>query len=402
MNSSTPMIRTFRARDARSALTAVKAAFGSDAVIIETKQIGGGLFGRPQIEVTAAASGGERAGQGGSGSQSQQRQQTQQSERDARMESDLAALRRVMDDVRRTLHTNKPSLRMTGASAGADGDEAELTAEARRVFRHLLERGMEGVQARSLVDDALETGAERASEVFSVIVGELRKLISASSAPWSADARRTVALVGPTGVGKTTAIAKIAARALLETRFKIGLITVDTYRVGASDQLARYGKIMGVPTYVARDRAALASAVASTREADLVLIDTAGRSDAESIVAQMELIKSVPQVQLQLVMSVATGARELAAVARRYKDFGAERLIFTKLDEADGPAGALSAAQIIARPVSCICDGQRVPEDIHPVTDVSLVDTFLAPTPALLPSRTAPAANKEQVRGSGR
>jgi flagellar biosynthesis GTPase FlhF len=147
MNSSTPMIRTFRARDARSALTAVKAAFGSDAVIIETKQIGGGLFGRPQIEVTAA-SGGERAGQGGPGSQSQQRQQVQQSERDARMESDLAALRRVMDDVRRTLHTNKPALRTRGASAGADGDEAELTADARRAFRHLLERGCRGVQAR--------------------------------------------------------------------------------------------------------------------------------------------------------------------------------------------------------------------------------------------------------------
>ncbi len=389
MNSSSPMIRTFRARDARSALTAVKAAFGSDAVIIETKQIGGGLFGRPQIEVTAASGDEPRGPTEG------------QSERDSRMESDMASLRRVMDDVRRTLHTNRRTASVASGTSNAHG-EAEFGAEGRRVFRHLLERGMDADQARTLVDEGLASGAERATELFSFIVGEFRKRVSASAAPWGADARRTVALVGPTGVGKTTAIAKIAARALLETRFKVGLITVDTYRVGASDQLARYGKIMGVPTYVARDRAALAAAVDSTRDADLVLIDTAGRSDPESIQAQMDLIKTAPQVQLQLVLSVATGARELGAVARRYKSFGAERLIFTKLDEADGPAAALSAATVISRPVSCICDGQRVPEDIHPVTDATLVEAFLTPTPSLLPSRVSSFRNKEQVRGSGR
>jgi flagellar biosynthesis protein FlhF len=389
MHDSSPTIRTFRARDARSALTAVKAAFGSDAVIIETKQVPGGLFAGPQIEVTAASGAEPRGRTDG------------RSERDSRMESDMAALRRVMDDVRRSLHTNRraaPSAQPSDAAA----PDTEFGAEARRVFRHLLERGMDAEEARHLVDEALASGAERATELFSFVVAEFRKRISAAPAPWGADARRTVALVGPTGVGKTTAIAKIAARALLETRFKVGLITVDTYRVGASDQLARYGKIMGVPTYVARDRAALAAAVDSTRDADLVLIDTAGRSDPESIQAQMELVKTAPQVQLQLVLSVATGARELAAVARRYKSFGAERLIFTKVDEADGPAGALSAATVISRPVSCICDGQRVPEDIHPVTDETLIEAFLTPTPALLPSRVAPSRNKEQVRGSGR
>ena len=378
------MARHARGRDARSALTAVKEALGSDAIIIETRQVSGGLFGRAQVEVTAALGG----------------DSSRQTERDSRMETDMAALRRVMDDVRRTLHTTRPADRKAGEAS--DGAERDFSAEARRVFRHLQDRGMDPGQARTLVEEALSSGAERASEVFPWIVSDLRKQLSAASAPWSADARRTIALVGPTGVGKTTAIAKIAARALLDTRFKIGLITVDTYRVGASDQLARYGKIMGVPTFVVRDRAAMAAAVQSTQDADLVLIDTAGRSDPESILAQMDLVKSAPNVQLHLVLSVATGARELGAVARRYKSFGAERLIFTKLDEADGPAGALSAAAVIQRPVSCICDGQRVPEDIHAVTDESLVETFLAPTPALLPVRVSPAVNKEQVRGSGR
>jgi flagellar biosynthesis protein FlhF len=119
----------------------------------------------------------------------------------------------------------------------------------------------------------------------------------------------------------------------------------------------------------------------------------------------MDLVKTAPNVQLHLVMSVAAGARELAAIAQRYKGYGPERLVFTKIDEAAGPAGAVTAAGIIGRPVSCLCDGQRVPEDIHAVTDASLLDRFLAPLPVFLPTRPPrgyATFNQEQVRGPGR
>jgi len=279
-----------------------------------------------------------------------------------------------------------------------DRREPELGSEARKAFRHLLDRGVEEVLAREMLDEALGAGGARATDILRGVAGVLGKTLRAAPAPWGADGRRTVALVGPTGVGKTTAIAKIAARALLETRFKVGLITVDTYRVGASDQLARYGKIMGVPTYVARDRAALADAIDRTREADLVLIDTAGRSDAESLAAQMKLVQSAPNVQLHLVLSLATGARELGAVARRYRGFGAERVIFTKLDESEGPGGALSSLSVIGRPVSCLCDGQRVPEDIHAVTETDLCERLIGIAPS---GKTVDVGIKqERLRGS--
>jgi flagellar biosynthesis protein FlhF len=168
--------------------------------------------------------------------------------------------------------------------------------------------------------------------------------------------------------------------------------------VGASDQLSRYGKIMGVPTYVARDRAALAEAVERTRDADLVLIDTAGRSDTASIEAQMNLLRTAPNVQLHLVLSLATGPRELAAVARRYRPYSPERLIFTKLDESEGPAGALAATSLLTRPVSCLCDGQRVPEDVQPVTDPELLERLVG----IGAGGTAMANKKEHIRGSGR
>ena len=397
MNATSPLIRTFRARDARAALTAVKAAFGPDAVIIETRQIDGGLFGRTQIEVTAAADASaarspliERTARRGTGAAS-----------DPAVDDDVAALRRAVEDVRRSLGRQDEGLARRFDVGRApergldDGDDRrfddrrfddrrqpELGSEARKAFRHLLDRGVDEVLARELLDEALTIGGGRATEILRGVAAALGKTLRAAPAPWGADGRRTVALVGPTGVGKTTAIAKIAARALLETRFKVGLITVDTYRVGASDQLARYGKIMGVPTYVARDRAALADAIERTREADLVLIDTAGRSDTESLAAQMKLVQSAPNVQLHLVLSLATGARELGAVARRYRPFGAERVIFTKLDESEGPGGSLSALGVVGRPVSCLCDGQRVPEDIHAVTESDLCERLVGIAPS--------------------
>ena len=87
----------------------------------------------------------------------------------------------------------------------------------------------------------------------------------------------------------------------------------------------------------------------------------------------------MPHVELQLVLSAATGGRELGAIARRYRAIAPERLIFTKLDEVDGPGGIYSAVSALPRPVSCITDGQRVPEDIHAVTGPDLVEMVFGP-----------------------
>lgn len=380
VDPSPAVVRTFRAPDARAALTAVKAAFGADAVILDTRQIGGGLFSRPQIEVTAAppalpaAPAQHRDQEPGSPKSPWTRYRTEPKSGVVRRSADLplpAMSPSGRDDFGGDQIAGFPRERLNGPG------EVELGATARRVFKHLLDRGADADLARQLVDDAGAEGARTVNDLFAAIRQRLQTTLRAAPAPWGNEGRRTIALIGPTGVGKTTAIAKIAARALLETGFKVGLVTVDTYRVGASDQLARYGRIMGLPTHVARNRTELASAIDRCRDADLILIDTAGRSDPESRSAQVDLVRAAPQVQLHLVMSAATGGRELAAVARRYKAFGAERLIFTKLDEAEAPAGVLAAAAVVPRPISCICDGQRVPEDIHSVTEESLVERLL-------------------------
>ncbi len=106
-------------------------------------------------------------------------------------------------------------------------------------------------------------------------------------------------------------------------------------------------------------------------------MDTAGRSSPEDVARQAELVRAIPRVQLHLVVSAATGALELGAVGERYRSLQPDRLLFSKLDEASYPGAVLSVASRIARPVSCVADGQRVPEDLHALSGPELADLVL-------------------------
>jgi flagellar biosynthesis protein FlhF len=241
-----------------------------------------------------------------------------------------------------------------------------------------VDRGVEPLLAEELVRQVL------AGRAPSGVPQGVRDLVEGTllpcRAPWLHDERQVVALVGPTGVGKTTTLAKIAARAILDTRKRVALLTIDVYRIGAQEQLARYGEIMNVPVLVARDRAELLRAADRVRDADLVLVDTAGRSTPADVERQAELVRSIPGAVLHLVLSAATGHQQLASVAEAYRSLRPDRLIFTKVDEAAGPGAMLSAAARLRRPVACYTDGQRVPEDLHTVDGRHLADLIAGPT----------------------
>ncbi len=183
-----------------------------------------------------------------------------------------------------------------------------------------------------------------------------------------AGARRVVALVGPTGVGKTTTVAKLAANFKLAHGLRPGLVTVDTYRIAAVEQLRTYAEIIDLPLAVVNHPGEMARAIEELGSVDLVLIDTAGRSPRDEVKIRelADFLNAAAPDEVHLVLSAVAGERSLRAAVERFSVARADRLIFTKLDEADGLGGVLAVLGQGNRPVSYITTGQAVPDDIEP------------------------------------
>ncbi len=185
-----------------------------------------------------------------------------------------------------------------------------------------------------------------------------------------------ISLVGPTGVGKTTTIAKLAANYSLKFGSKnIALITTDNYRIGAHEQLRTYARILGIAVYGTKHAGALADTINMLHDKKLILVDTAGISQRdERLHQQLEMIqKAMPESVNYLVLSAATQARSYAQIVKAYQSIPLAGCIFTKLDECVNLGGALSAAIKFKLPIAYVSNGQKVPEDMHQATATSLI-----------------------------
>ncbi len=185
-----------------------------------------------------------------------------------------------------------------------------------------------------------------------------------------------VALVGPTGVGKTTTIAKIAAKYILQHGpGTVALITTDNYRIGAHEQLNTYGRILDVPVKIAVDSNDLQQYINSFSEKQLVLIDTAGMSQRDMRVAdQISILQQndLP-VQSYLVMSATTQLKTMNEIINAFQIFNPEAAILTKLDEIIMKGPAISALIDNQLPLAFVTNGQQVPEDIHEIEPLAFV-----------------------------
>ncbi len=270
------------------------------------------------------------------------------------------ALKQEIDELRAMIRTmNTHSHKGEGVSADA---------------AYLINLGVERARAEALVSRAREVGGEPTQALRRVIA---ERVLSAGPVGISA---RVAAFVGPTGVGKTTTIAKIAARAALIDGAKVTLITIDTFRVGAIDQLQRYADLMELPLHVAGTNAALKAAVQSNQGADLILVDTAGRGprDVAQLAALREVLDSAQGVETHLCLSATTRGREQALAVQSYLPLNPTRLCFTKLDEALGLGEILNIQESSRLPISYFGIGQKVPEDLELCTPEGFAARLLA------------------------
>ena len=195
----------------------------------------------------------------------------------------------------------------------------------------------------------------------------------------------TYALVGPTGVGKTTTVAKLAAHCVV--RFgaqKLALVSTDSYRIGAQDQLRIYAKILGVPVHVAQDASELDHTLRALGDRHMVLIDTVGMGQRDTRLAEQLALLAGKRIQRILLLNATAQLETLEDVIRVYKGAagrdagGLAGAIVTKLDEARRPGGAIDAAIRHKLKLAFVTDGQRVPEDLHLPDAAALVERSLA------------------------
>jgi flagellar biosynthesis protein FlhF len=238
--------------------------------------------------------------------------------------------------------------------------QVEQWLEAANLSTALQTTMMAGVRAR--IGSALPSRdvAERA------LIDEIVRHIQVRSRS-ELDARRLVAFVGPTGVGKTTTVAKLAAEYTVDQRRRVGLLTIDTYRVGAVEQLSRYAALLEVPLEVVADRSGLERSLRRLEDCDLVLVDTIGRSPREPRPARglAELFEGIPGISFELCVSATTSLHDMRGILRSYAEISCDNLLFTKLDETFAMGPLMSAHIEEALPLSYFTTGQRVPDDIE-------------------------------------
>ena len=358
-------IKKFFANTSRQALYLVKQGLGPDALILSNRPVEGG------VEILAVAQADmpshEEATHGRSGltgisGHSPPRASPVAAPAPMESPMEVSATRNLAQEIKSMRGLIEEQFVYQAWDAAQQRDPGKA-----RVLRGMLHAGFSPALARQFLakmPQGLEA-AQKLNWVKAVLNHNLRTVAAADEI---VERGGVYALVGPTGVGKTTTVAKIAARCVVRYGAdRLALLTTDGYRIGAHEQLRIYGKLLGVRVIAIKDAADLQFALDDLRSKHLVLIDTVGMSQRDEMVTEQlgMLSASGTEVQRLLLLNAAGNGETLDDVVRVYRGGGVRGCIITKTYEAVGIATALDVAIRHRLSLHYVTDGQRVPEDLH-------------------------------------
>jgi len=382
-------VKTYRAKTLQEALQLVRTELGPDASVLHTREVREGLFkwlsGARRVEVTASTSVNvpSRFSQpeidlipDDPDQEDLPQDALELSDPDfpamavppAIHELDYRA--KFRDDLRDEVsNLNSMVEQLSRESPASNKDEMAETVF--QLFTDLIDAEVSEELSRELIE-RLRTGASNDDLKDPVLMkSRMTRLIEESidcGGPIRVipGQRKLVALVQPSGVGKTTTIAKLAPSFHLRERQRVGLITVDTYRIAAVDQLRTYADIIDLPMEVVSTPREMRAAVARMADLDLILMDTAGRSPRDEVRIQelKSMLGEAKADEVHLVLSSVTSASSMKKTAERFAEVGVTSLLLTKLDEATGLGNLLPVLRDCNLPVSYVTNGQNVPDDI--------------------------------------
>ncbi|NLP17917.1 MAG: flagellar biosynthesis protein FlhF [Firmicutes bacterium] len=376
-------IKRYESSDLQSAIQKVKAELGENAIILNTRRRkkGGlwGWFGKEIIEITAAVADTPKIRPRPLPPPTAPLAVPPQPQMLSLLQNELNEIKTMVSDL-----TKEPR----GTLGGSQMDGGPLASNQHLMaFNNLLiSNDVTGDNATALIEKVVATLPREKLEDYEQAKAALLRALAIDlkiTNPTAFESgQQIVALVGPTGVGKTTTIAKLAARsALLENR-GVSLITADTYRIAAVEQLRRYAEIIGVPLEVVLGAEDLQKALEQHKDKNLILIDTAGRSQ-RNIVQLSELrniLSLTTQVKTLLVLSLTTKYRDLLDITTKYQRVEYDALLFTKLDETTSYGSIYNIAKATGKPLTYITTGQNVPDDIEAAEPMKIAKMILRET----------------------
>lgn len=296
---------------------------------------------------------------------------------------------------RNSYETSRAALEAS-ATSDAEMTEGEKVVKQREstnvkflklIYNKLIDNEVHEKYADQIIGE-IENSLKKESNIDSILGAVYQKIILKLGEPRSiqlGDKTKVVFFIGPTGVGKTTTIAKVASTFKLEHYAKVAFITSDTYRIAAVDQLNTYASIIDCPVSVVYSADELEDALAEYKDFDLIMVDTAGRShkhteqmsELTDMLSRMDELKDQYDVEIYLTLSMTTKYKDLVDIANRYKDIENWAVIFTKLDETCSLGNILNVRMLTNAPLSYTTSGQNVPDDIEIINEQALVKQLL-------------------------
>jgi len=375
-------IQTFKAKSMQQAIDMVRHELGPEATVLHTRELHAGLLGRlffgKEYEIAASCE---------ANVPSRLTPAVSFEPIHATPTSEIDYRQKYRDDFRRQLGTELDELGFMSAELNhrvSDSTVQHLPAALFEIYTDLIEADLEDRIAQEFIEHLrsettvdLDDSCSMRAELTRLVENEIHV---SGPLQTSAGQGRVVALVGPTGVGKTTTIAKLAANYRLRENKTVGLITVDTYRIVAVEQLRTYAEIIDLPMEVVSTPREMREAIARMKSLDLVLMDTAGRSPRDEVRIQelKAMLTEANPAEVHLVLSATGGAKSLTTTANRFATVGTTSMIVTKLDEATGLGNLLSVIRGCGLPISYVTDGQNVPDDIQVAQKHSLAQQILS------------------------
>lgn len=377
------LIRKYVVDNMNEALTKIRNDLGKDAVIISQRKIKKpgfkGFFSSKQIEVTAACE--------NSSNKVTKRNNNFKYSKDANMQESIKNIKEMLiqkEGLNNKVINEQKSVVKNGENINKVSKLENQIESMKGLLNEVVKNTTKEEDKLLTLMKDLDIDLEFYDEIKEKISHDnlkesFRNVIKESIEISNDDLKGNVVLVGPTGVGKTTTIAKLAGRLSLIEKKKVGLITIDTYRIGAVEQLKTYAEIMNIPFKVVITTKEMEEAVKSMEDCDVVLIDTTGRS-SKNTMQLSELRAFIEKAKpdcVSVVISATTKNKDIKTILDGYGNLNYDKVIITKLDETTTYGSLFNIEKRAKKPLKFITIGQNVPDDIKEPTKDEIVKFIL-------------------------